>query len=137
MIHCEVIVAKNTRGVKEFTREQKLIKENRQLKRELAHLRKQISRLDLEGIEAAKQICFDEEEKQKLNEELGSPISSIEALRKEWECKECHLGWLEITLYSKINQTFYYRKCNNCTNRTKGQRYDSESVKGIIFKPSK
>ena len=125
-------MSKNTRAVKEFTREQRLIKENRQLKRELAHLRKQISRLDLEGLEAAKQMCFDHEEKQKLNEELGEPNSNLEALKKEWGCNECGTGFLEITLYSKLGQTFYYRRCNNCPKRTKGQRYDSSSVKGIL-----
>lgn len=125
-------MSKNTRAVKEFTREQRLIKENRQLKRELAHLRKQISRLDLEGLEATKQMCFDHEEKQKLNEELGEPNSNLEALKKEWACKEPNCtGYLEITLYSKLGSTNYYRKCNLCNNRTKGQRY-GQSVKGIL-----
>ncbi len=124
-------MGKNTRGAKEFTREQKLIKENRELKRELSHLRKQISRLDLEGLEAAKQMCFDHEEKERLNETMGNPSANIEYLKKIWECNDCRNGWLEITLYSKTGQTHYYRKCTNCNNRTKGQRYD-ESVKGII-----
>ena len=124
-------MAKNTRGAKEFTREQRLIKENRQLKRELSHLRKQISRLDLEGLEAAKQICFDQEEKDRFNENMGDPNSSLEVLKKAWACNKCS-GWLEITLYSKLGQTFYFRKCNSCNNRTKGQRYDEDSVKGIV-----
>ncbi len=126
-------MARNTRGAKEFTREQRLIKENRQLKRELAHLRKQISRLDLEGIEAAKQTAFDLEEKDRLNQELGEPGSNLESLKKEWACKEPNCsGYLEITLYSKLGLTYYFRKCSACQNRTKGQRYDSTSVKGIV-----
>ena len=130
-------MGKTKYGIKEFTREQRLIKENRQLKRELSHLRKQISRLDLEGLEAAKQMCFDQEEKERLNENVGEINSNLEALKKEWACSKCSSGWLEITLYSKLGVTNYYRKCNNCDNRTKGQRYDSESVKGIIVKTQK
>jgi hypothetical protein len=132
-----VNVGKNTRGIKEFTREQRLIKENRQLKKELGHLRKQISRLDLEGIETAKQMIYDQEEKDRLNESLNDSSSSLEALKKEWACKKCSTGWLEITLYSKLSQTHYYRKCNNCDNRTKGQRYDPSTVRGIIFNNQK
>lgn len=124
-------MGKNTRGIKEFTREQRLIKENRQLKRELGHLRKQISRLDLEGLENAKQLVFDHEEKQRLNETLPDVNSNIEALKKEWACRNCQIGWLEITLYSKLGVSHYYRKCNSCDYRTKGKRY-GESVKGII-----
>jgi len=126
-------VGKSRRGSKEYTREQRLIKENRQLKRELGHLRKQISRLDLEGIEAAKQMYFEQEEKDRFNKELVEPNSNIEALKKEWSCKLCPTGFLEITLYSKAGQTHYYRKCSECSNRTRGQRY-GESVKGIIKK---
>lgn len=124
-------MGKNHRGVKEFTREQKLSKENRQLKRELAHLRKQLSRLDLEGLEAAKQEVFDQEEKERLSQTVGEPGSNLEDLKKTWACKKCSEGWLEINLYPKAGETWYYRKCSGCSKRTKGQRY-GESVKGIL-----
>lgn len=116
-----------------YTREQRLAKENRQLKRELAHLRKQISRLDLEGLEAAKQVINDQEEENRLNEAVGEPNANLEHLKKTWACNECNEGWLEITLYSKCGSTHYYRKCTACDKRTKGQRYD-ETVRGIIKK---
>jgi hypothetical protein len=126
-------MGKSRRGSKEITREQKLIKENRQLKRELSHLRKQISRLDLEGLEAAKQAINDQEEENRLNETMGESSSNLDHLKKIWSCNECNLGWLEITLYSKCGSTHYYRKCSSCDKRTKGQRYD-ETVRGIIKK---
>lgn len=125
-------MAKNTRGSKEFTREQKLIKENRQLKRELGHLRKQISRIDFDRIETVKQMCVDYEDSKKFKENVDEISSNIEDLRRQWACKNCEIGYLEITLYSKLGETFYFRKCNSCNNRTKGKRYDSESVKGIL-----
>jgi hypothetical protein len=124
-------VGKNTRGNKEFSREQRLIKENRQLKRELAHLRKQIARIDVDRFEAIKELCQEDEENFKNTQE--DPNSNIEALKREWSCLKCKSGWLEIILYSKLGQTFYYRKCNKCDHRTKGKRYNSESVKGIVI----
>lgn len=124
-------MGKSRRGSKEITREQKLIKDNRQLKRELSHLRKQISRLDLEGLEAAKTAIFEQEEKDRFNENVGDANSSSEQLKKIWKCNKCQLGYLEITLYSKCGLTWYYRKCSGCVHRTKGKRYD-ETVKGII-----
>ena len=126
-------MAKNTRGVKEFTREQKLSKENKMLKRELAHLRKQISRLDVDRFETMKEMCNDYQESERLQENLGNPTSNLEALQKEWLCRDCQTGILEICLYSKLGQTHYFRRCNNCPKRTKGQRYTAE-VKGIIKK---
>jgi hypothetical protein len=129
-------LGKSKRSDKEYTREQKLAKENRQLKRELAHLRKQISRLDLEGLEAAKQVCLEQEERDRINEVLGEPSASLDRLKEIWTCNDCRNGWLEITLYSKCGQTWYFRICSNdsCKKRTKGQRYDEKSVKGIIKK---
>jgi hypothetical protein len=128
----EVLVAKNTRAVKEFTREQRLINENKQLKQELKHLRKLITRLENNGPENKQD--FDQEEIDRFEENAGPVSSSLENLKKVWACKKCSNGYLEITLYSKLNQTFYYRACTNCDNRTKGQRYDSSSVKGIMTK---
>ena len=124
-------MGKSKKSDKEYTREQRLSKENRQLKRELAHLRKQISRLDLEGLEAAKQLNFDQEEKDRLNEVAGEPGAVLDRLKKTWACSKCE-GYLEISLYSKCGQTWYFRKCNGCNNRTKGKRYDEESVEGIL-----
>lgn len=124
-------MGKSRRGSKEITREQKLIKENRQLKRELAHLRKQIARVDLDRFETLRQMVTDQEEAQRLQDSV--PISNTEALKKEWACKECTGGVLEIVLYPKLGQTFYYRACSNCDNRTQGQRY-GETVRGIIKK---
>lgn len=126
-------MAKNTRGSKEFTREQKLSKQNQQLKQELKHLRKQIARLDGDRFEALRQMVSDQEDSQRFQENVGTPNSNIEVLKKDWACNASNCtGYLEINLYPKLGQTFYYRQCSSCRNRTKGKRYDSESVKGIL-----
>ncbi len=127
-------MGKSKRSDKEFSRERRLAQENKQLKQELGHLRKQISRLDASRIETIKDMCADYEESNKFNENAGEMGSSLERMKKEWACRKCSLGFLEITLYSKLGQTHYFRKCNNCDNRTIGQRYDEKSVKGILIK---
>ena len=126
-------MGKSKRSDKSFTREQRLVKENRQLKQELKHLRKQIARLDLDRFETLRQMVTEQEESQRFQESVGDANSNIETLKREWACRECESGFLEIVLYSKMGVTQYYRKCNNCTNRTKGKRYE-ETVKGIIKK---
>jgi hypothetical protein len=117
-------MGKSKRSDKEFTREQRLIRENNQLKQELKYLRKQITKLNIDQFEDFKITNCD----LKDNE---NDIHDPEDLKKVWACKKCNRGWLEITVYSKLNQDFYYRKCNFCDNRTKGKKY-SILVKGIF-----
>ena len=124
-------MGKSRRGIKEYTKEQRLLKENKQLKKELGHLRKQIARIDLDQYETVTQMCSDYQESERFQENMAENTSSADQLKKTWACVECQAGWLEITLYSKLGETFYFRKCVNCNHRTKGKRYSAE-VKGII-----
>lgn len=124
-------MGKSRRGSREFSREQKLSHENQRLKRELAQIRKQLARLDLDRYDSIKEILEEhsEENKPQTSQEF------LDNLKKTWACNEngC-LGYLEINLYNKINNTWYYRKCVNCNHRTKSQKYDPASVKGILKK---
>ena len=131
-MRCEL--GKTRRGSKEYTKEQALSNENKKLKRELAHLRKQISRIDLDRYETVSRMCSEYQENERFDEMAEESNNGLEQLKKTWACRNCSLGWLEIVLYSKLGETQYFRKCNNCQKRTKGQRYNSESVKGIIHK---
>ena len=59
----------------------------------------------------------------------------LEKMKKEWKCKECAEGYLEIFLYGRLDETWYFRRCHNfphCKNRTKSQKYDPTKVKGIV-----
>ena len=125
-------MSKNTRGAKEFTREQRLINENKNLKKELAHLRKQIARLDVDRYDTVKQMCSDYKESERFEENAGKLTTTSERLEKEWAChKPKCSGHLQITLFNKISETWYFRSCTNCNNRTKSKRY-GEEVRGII-----
>ena len=114
-----------------LTREQRLIKENQALKRECQRLRKMVARSELNRYENVKE-AIDEHER---NNGLPTTQDLLESLKKEWACKmEGCTGYLEVTLFNKINTTYYYRKCNCCSNRTTSQRY-TPAVKGIIKNP--
>ena len=123
-------MSKNTRGVKEFTREQKLINENRTLKRQVASLRKELARVDLDRYSNLKETI--EKHYQEDRAQEGKDI--LERLKQEWRCHKSNCsGYLEITLFNKINEVYYYRRCTECLNRTKSQKYTPE-VKGIVKK---
>ena len=112
-----------------FTREQRLVKENQGLKRQLQALRKSLARLDLDRYSQVRDII--EEHYSKDRKDEGQEI--LDKMKEDWKCRECEAGYLEITLFSKINDTYYYRRCNLCTHRTKSQKYTSQ-VSGIIKK---
>lgn len=123
-------LGKSKRGAKEFTKEQRLIQENRVLKRQVASLRKQFARVDLDRYGQVREII--EEHYQEDRAQEGQDI--LEKLKSEWKCLEpdCN-GYLEIFLFNKIDNTWYFRKCNSCNHRTKSQKY-SPDVKGILKK---
>lgn len=114
-------MGKLKRGEKEWSREQELLKENKELKKKLSALRKQLSRLDLDRYDNIKEIIEDSE----LKEEV------IDELKKSWLCNKCNKGFLEITVFNKLQDEWYYRSCDHCTHRTKAQRY-SKDVKGLM-----
>lgn len=125
-------MGKSRRGNREFTREQKLLNENKKLKRENAQLRKQVARMDLDRFDSAKELI-----EEHYQEDMVSGQEILDNLKKTWACKECSDGHLEIFTYNKVGKVWYYRICSNaptCRNRTTAQPY-SPNVKGIIRKP--
>lgn len=118
----------NCRGL---TKEQQLLKENKELKRENSRLRKEFARIDLDRYENVKEAVEEHERN------LGLPTTQdlLESLKNEWACKinGCN-GYLEVILFNKRIDTYYYRACNQCNNRTVSQKYDPRTVKGIIKK---
>jgi HPt (histidine-containing phosphotransfer) domain-containing protein len=122
-------VGKSKRSDKEYTREQRLVQENRLLKRQVSSLRKELARVDLDRFKNLKETIEQHYQDDKRQE--GQDI--IEHLKQEWRCTAtpgCQ-GYLEITLFNKINDTWYYRRCTDCPHRTRSQKYSPE-VKGII-----
>ena len=121
-------MGKSKYGDKEFTKEQRLTQENQKLKREIGRLRKILARVDLDRYDQVREII--EEHYAEERAEEGQQILSN--LKQKWKCFECEEGFLEITLFNKINDTWYFRRCNCCGHRTKSQKYDSNRVSGIL-----
>lgn len=124
-------MGKSQRNGREITREQRLIHENQRLKRQLSHLRKQIARIDLDRYSSLRDIVDQHYQEDRAQE--GQDL--LEKLKQEWKCRQPNCeGFLEIILYTKVDHTWYYRKCNCCTHRTKAQKYVPDEVKGIVKK---
>ncbi len=124
-------MSRSTRGDKEHTRLQQMQHENSRLKREISKLRKQLARLDLDRHSYVKDIVDEHFANEEQEETTGK---MLERLKDEWKCRECSDGFLEIVLYSKMGEPWYFRKCNglNCAHRTKSQHYNPEKVVGPI-----
>jgi hypothetical protein len=127
-------LGKSIRGDKEYSRLQEALYENKRLKREIASIRKQLARLDLDRHDYVKNI-IDEHYAREDQEETAEKM--LRRLKEEWRCKNCQDGYLEINLYMRAGETYYFRKCNTCENRTKGQKYSPDRVQGPIKIPSK
>lgn len=125
-------MGKSRRGGKEHTREQRLVHENKKLKRDIQRLSKELARLDLDRHETVREMI--EEHNVQNPEQSGDEW--LESLKKTWACKECD-GYLQIFLFNKVGTLHYYRICSNapvCKNRTLSQKYNPNQVKGIIKK---
>lgn len=136
-------MGKTTRGHKEYSKEQELKHENRELRnrirelendvrqltRQTARTRKQFARMDLDRHAYVQDIIQEHFHNEEVEQNTQDMLAS---LKNKWQCRECGTGHLEIFLYTRQDGTFYYRLCNNCPNRTKSQKYDPDTVTGIM-----
>lgn len=123
-------MGKSKRGEREYSKEQKLVHENRQLKKQISALRKQLSRIDIDRYDNLKDVIEQHYQEDKADE--GREL--MEKIKQEWKCHECHSGYLEILKYNKGLDTWYYRKCTKCPHRTPGKRF-KEDVQGVFKEP--
>lgn len=109
---------------KEWTRGQKYKKENEKLKRENAQLRKIIDRLDLSQHKYIRDAIASKEKLDKTEEK------NTRTEEQAWQCWDCGKGVLRLKIF-EIREGFskYYRKCDCCPKRTKAKTLNS-NVKG-------
>ena len=111
---------------KEYDMLDKLKHENAKLKKQVSSLRKQLQRVDLDRYENLKDLIH-----KHYNEDLGERIAEErEKLKKQWECNHCGTGFLKIYTINRFDGLVYYRKCTDCSNRTKVKPY-TDKVEGI------
>lgn len=123
-------------GRKEYNTIQEFKHKIQALKRENDDLRKRLARIKLDEYGQLKKTI----KKHYKKEETQQGNDILDKVRQEWRCKEPNCaGFLEIFLYNKLSETWYFRRCseNMCKNRTKAKKYDPNSVKGIIKKETK
>jgi len=117
------------------TKEKSLRLENQRLKKQVSSLRKQLARIDIDRYSTVKDMI----EEQYQGEQLAAGKEILENLKKQWSCKQCPDGFLEIFVYNRANETYYYRICSNapdCSNRTLAKPYSAANVVGIMRKGS-
>lgn len=104
---------------------EKLKEENKKLKRQISSLRKQIDRLDLDS-ERFNQL----RDLANLQYEEEKRIKKDKKLKELWRCFDCGEGFLKLVIVPKRDGASYFRKCNNCSKRTKLKKYD-DTVEGL------
>lgn len=121
-------MAKNKRrSGREHDQLQTLKNENRALKRQIASLRKQLARTDIDQYENLKTLV----EKEKKNKNKKDIISDLEKEAKRWECWECKAGVLTRIPVFRRDGEFFFRICSNCKNRTRLKKATKNHEKGI------
>ena len=118
-------MGKSKKAFREYTKEQELAHENKELKNENIRLRKLLA-----NFSASKDKRVTEITDQKASK------NQTDQLKEAWRCNGtpgCD-GHLEIVIFNKIDQEYYFRKCNSCFHRTRGQKYNKDTVKGIVKK---
>jgi len=115
-------MGKSKRGDREYTREQRLQKENKILKRQLARLRNLLDRANL----AAEDASHLRRLIKLQNDEDQAASASLAEADKQWACREMDcVGRLRLVILPRRDGTVYWRKCDGpgCRNRTKAQRF--------------
>lgn len=105
-----------------YTKEQRLVHENQQLKREVARLRKNLAKLDLDRYENVKDAINEHYQDDRAEE--GQRI--LQKVKDQWLCHSCGIGHLQMIVYNKPGGTFYFRKCDKCAKRTAPKQYTTE-----------
>ena len=108
---------------KEYSLLQKTRHENQKLKRENARLRNRLARINENQFSDLADLMEKSEIEDMKIETSGS--------KHGWECHDCKEGYLEINMYAKMGEIWYFRECNECGKRTKSQKHH-EGVQGVV-----
>jgi hypothetical protein len=104
---------------------QRLKRENEKLKKHVSSLRKQLARIDIDRYENIQDLIH-KYDKQEVEETLEKNKKIQE---DKWKCHKCQDGTLRLKIIDRSDGMFYYRKCDNCPNRTVLKKWN-ENVEG-------
>lgn len=115
---------KNGYKEKEWDEIQKLKAENKKLRTQVGKLRKVIKNIDIEHYQFVQDLLNSENFK-------DNPVKiTKKELEKQWQCYECESGVMRLVTIHRVGEPYYFRKCDNCDNRTKMKKYTDE-VQGV------
>ena len=100
-----------------------LKEQNRRLKREIAKLRKQIQRLDLDRFASFKEALdrIDEIEMEQTARRKEKEIS-----KEKWRCWDCNQGTMRLKVWDRLDGPHYQRVCDHCGKRTTMKKWTPE-----------
>jgi arginyl-tRNA synthetase len=103
----------------------RLKKENAELKRDLAKIRRQLDRLNI-----------DHDRYRTLRELVHKQVQEDRHAKKtkdKWNCWQCGKGTLTLHIFPRRDGDFYYRSCNmeGCGHRTPLKKYTPD-VEGVM-----
>lgn len=129
-------MGKNYRGNKELSKDQELKHANRvlkqdndRLKRQVSSLRKQLAKVDLDRYSHIRDMV--EEHLHNDESESVNNKTIVDEIKASWTCHKCSDGHLEVILYTKMGEPWYYRQCDCCPHRTKAKAWN-DKVTGIF-----
>jgi len=114
--------SKRPKNDNELREIQRIKLENSKLRKQVASLRKQLSRVDIEQYQNVRELL----EAHDREDEALVQRNTLEDMKKKWECFECGTGVLNLVLISKAGTPHYFRKCDNCDKRTKLKKYKED-----------
>lgn len=113
--------SKTKRGNKEYDLVDRLKHENEKLKKQVASLRKIVSRVDLNRYEHLKELVEHQRQEQKKEEKQEGKK------QQDRTCYHCGEGRMDMYIFNRRDGVHYYRACtNNCGNRTRMKKYSSD-----------
>lgn len=111
---------------KEYSDLQKLKQENKNLKKKLSTLRKQLARIDIDQHDNIKDLI----DKYAEEEIIQRKEDEIKRLEEKWKCHQCQTGHLKLIILERRDNVFYFRKCDNCSKRTPTKKWE-EGIEGL------
>lgn len=100
---------------KEMTEIKRLKADNLNLKRQIARMRKQLSRVNSDSFEDIEGALEAQSREDQLLKELEEQRKMIE----HWQCFSCGADYLRLIIIQRPDGAFYFRRCPACENRTR------------------
>ena len=117
---------RNHKNQKELKEIQALRRENAKLKKQISKLRRVITKIDLDQHAFVKDLLVSQENEDGKHEEITTRLEK----ENKWLCHDCEKGVLRIIVVNRRDGTFYFRKCDCCSKRTKMKKF-TEEVEGV------